>query len=104
MLRSPDRPLLVAGLLGVLAGVLVGLLGGFRLRPEPGDIQPDPSWTLDVFGVPVVGGIQNHAPAIGFALLAFAVVGAVIAVSLTIFIRRRTSGAGSGANFLPPQP
>jgi len=104
MLRSPDHPLLVAGLLGVIAGAITGLLGGFILRPEPGDMQSAPAWTLDVFGVPVVGGIQNHAVAIGLALLAFAAVGAVVALSLTTFIRRRTSGASSGSLSSPHPP
>jgi len=87
----------------VIAGVITGLLGGFRLQPGPGDMQPAPFWTLDMFGVPVVGGIQNHAAAVGIALLAFAVVGLVVAVALTAFIRRRTAAPGSVANLLPPR-
>jgi len=99
MLRSAYHPFVVAAILGGLVGVTVAMMGGVRFREDLGpDSSGDPAaqklWMLDLFGVLTITGIQSQAGGFACALLAFTVVGLIVAVVLTVLVRRRLYGAG----------
>jgi len=50
-------------------------------------------WTLDLFGLPTLTGLNSQAGALAWALAAFTVVGIIVAVLLTMFVRQRLYGA-----------
>jgi len=77
----------------------VAMMGGVRFREDLGpDSSGDPAaqklWMLDLFGVLTITGIQSQAGGFACALLAFTVVGLIVAVVLTVLVRRRLYGAG----------
>jgi hypothetical protein len=94
MLRSTDHPLVVAGILGGIAGATAAMMGGVRFRSEHLGPAPQEPWTLDLFGLPTLSGIHSHAGGFACALLAFTVVGIVLAVMVTASVRRRLYGPG----------
>jgi hypothetical protein len=91
MTQSADHPLVVAGILGGIAGAIAAMMGGVRFRLES---APQELWTLDLFGLPAIKGIHSHAGGFGCALLAFTVAGIALAVMGTVFVRRRMYGPG----------
>jgi len=96
LFRYSTHPFFVAALLGGIAGATVAMMGGvrFQLDPaSPGDPAAEKIWTLDLFGLPTITGIHSHGGAFAGALLAFTVVGVIVAVMLTVFVRRRIYGA-----------
>lgn len=90
--RSTDHPLVVAGILGGIVGATAAMMGGVRFRPEHLGPAPHELWTLDLFGLPAISGIHSHAGGFAYALLAFTMVGIVLAVLATAFARRRMYG------------
>ena len=71
------------------------MIWGVRLRSEhlpSGDPAAQKLWTLDLFGLPTLTGLHSQAGAFAWALLAFTVVGIIVAVLLTMFVRRRLYG------------
>jgi uncharacterized membrane protein YeaQ/YmgE (transglycosylase-associated protein family) len=98
MLRS-NHPFVVAALLGGIVGATVAMMGGVRFREDlglasSGDPAAQKLWTLDLFGLPTITGIHSQAGGFAYALLAFTVVGVIVAVVLTVLVRRRLYGAG----------
>jgi len=97
MLRSATHPFFVATLLGGIVGATVAMIGGVRLRSEhldpSGDLASQKVWTLDLFGLPTLTGLNSQAGALAWALAAFTVVGIIVAVLLTMFVRQRLYGA-----------
>jgi hypothetical protein len=97
MLRSAYHPFVVAAILGGIVGAIAAMMGGvrFHLDPDsPGDPAAQKLWTLDLFGLPTITGIHSHAGGFACALLAFTVVGVMVAVVLTVLVRRRLYGPG----------
>jgi len=100
MSRSPDHPFVVAVILGAIVGAMAAVMGGVRLRsehvgPVSSDLPaPQEFWTLDLFGLPTIHGIANYYGGFAWALLAFTVVGVVLAIMVTAFVRRRLYGPG----------
>jgi len=96
MLRSATHPFVVATLLGGIVGATVAMIGGVRLRSEhlgpSGDPAAQKVWALDLFGLPTLTGLHSQAGAFAWALLAFTVVGIIVAVLLTMLVRRRLYG------------
>jgi len=99
MLRSAYHPFVVAAILGGIVGVTVAMMGGVRFREDLAPASSSDSavqklWTLDLFGLPTITGIHSQAGGFACALLAFTVVGLIVAVVLTVLVRRRLYGAG----------